>query len=85
MKKGRADSHQSNYCERLGGEYEFSNLKRRVDFFLVKDLPRRPNGEAPKIPEQRSRSRTKSPRRRPHEEPAVGDPSYDPWKIGEEY
>ena len=49
VKPKQANSHISTYCERPGGGDQFANQEAKVHAWLTTALPRRPNGEQPRM------------------------------------
>ena len=88
MKGGQQDSHKSTQCERPGGRCEIEDIQSRLDSYLVMKLPKRPNGDSPRVVKvnevgRRSRSRSKS---RSHQRSQQEDNlpyGMNPWEYGE--
>jgi hypothetical protein len=53
MKDNQKGSHLSKYCEKPGGGSEFEGLEAKVNAWITAALPKRPNGEQPRMAQQR--------------------------------
>ena len=85
----KGKGNRSIYCEAPGAGDELNDIAARVDSFLTKTLPKRPNGEEAVMPPKEERARTKSPKRRTSQErrqPKSDIPQgFDVWQAGEDY
>ena len=76
-----ADHFSSRYFEAPGGQNEMISIAMKVESFLDAKMPQRPNGQEPKIYEQREdRSRSKSRSKGRQRDDEV----LDKWGHGEE-
>ena len=53
MKDKQRGSHRSTCSPRPGGGGEFEDIEARVNAWIRAELPRRPNGEQPRMAQQR--------------------------------
>jgi hypothetical protein len=77
------------YCERPGGGSEFEDIEAKVNAWITAALPERPNGEQPRMAQQRKDQRKRSDRSksRSRDKPRrheVYPEGYNPWDYGEE-
>ena len=89
MQDTQRGSHRSNYCNTPGGGSEFEDIKAKVNAWITAALPKRPNGEQPRMAQQRKDQRKRSDRSksRSRDEPRrqeVYPEGYSPWDYGEE-
>jgi hypothetical protein len=88
MKDRQRESHRSTHCERPGGRDDFGDVEAKVNAWITAALPKRPNGDQPRMARQiedqrkkseRSQSRSRDETRRQEAYPE----NFNPWDYGE--
>jgi hypothetical protein len=90
MKDKQRESHRLTYCEKPGGGNEYGDVVAKVQAWITATLPKRPNGEQPRVAQQRDDQRKRSERSqsRTRDQPRKqeGYPEgFNPWEFGENY